>query len=250
MDELFGTTTKWMDVQLQALLHQVPRPRLVRLGGSFAPRFIERSPQQAIVQKLAKIVSGLRAASHLLLAGFLQEQGALCRIIFELEDDVTFLALASRKSPHPPILERYLDAFFEEENAISDLRAGKRVKGRNLVSRKDIVNFIAANSPGITDTSSASNTSLALGHTFSGYIHGASVHIMEMYDATGHRFVTEPAPRHPLVEDHAHDIWNYYYRGILAFQLAAWAIGDENSMRMARDYQVDFERASGERKDF
>lgn len=66
---------------------------------SFVFRFKEKTIQHAIVQKLARVVSGLHAARLLLENGLLQEQGAVLRMIDEFPEDIMFLASTPPRVP-------------------------------------------------------------------------------------------------------------------------------------------------------
>src|SRR5688572_6784656 len=67
-------------------------PQWTQLSDHGVFRYTERTPRQAIVLKLARNVTGLRAARILCLAGLFQEQSALNRMLDEIQDDVTFLS--------------------------------------------------------------------------------------------------------------------------------------------------------------
>ncbi|MCY1551733.1 hypothetical protein D9M68_880820 [compost metagenome] len=44
--------------------------------------------------------------------------------------------------------------------------------------------------------------------------------------------------------EHRADLWNYFYRGIVAFCLAAKAFGDEELFVSIRDFEGEFLRAT------
>jgi hypothetical protein len=74
MDELYLQTLRNMESTLAGLAKRVPPPQRVPILDSFAFRYVEKTIHQAIVQKLARIISGLHAARILLESGFLQER--------------------------------------------------------------------------------------------------------------------------------------------------------------------------------
>jgi hypothetical protein len=248
MEALYSDAIVWMRLQLSVLEGRVPRPKATVVDGHVAYRHVEKTVHQAIIQKLARMTSGLQASSLLLNAGFLQESAALARMVDEYEKDLTFLALASTEQPAPNILQNYLAAFFAEEQSHVSFRQGQRVKGRPLVSRKDIANHIASKTVG--DPFTSSNTSLALSNTFSGYVHAASPHIMEMYDPTKISFEVGPTPDHPLLAHYHHNQWNYYYRGILAFGFASYAFDEPRVREAVNKFKPEFEHRSGDCVDF
>lgn len=234
-----------MDVQLSSLSNAVPSPTPHHEGGKVMQRYSEKTVEQAMVQKLARTISGLRASCILLNDGFLQEQAALCRMVNDFEDDITFLSIAALQSPRPQILNRYLDDFYSEETAAEDFAEGKRVKGRTTVSRKDIANFIAREQQDPTDEFQSSNAALAVGYMMSGYIHAPSQHIMEMYDPQRKRFITDSWPAHPFLRAHLDDIWSYFYRGIVTFGFASHAIGRPDIFEQCMTQLAYFGQVSG-----
>lgn len=60
----------------------------MRHGDSFVFRYEEKTLLQALIQKLARMVSGLHAARLLCDNGFLQEQRALQRMLDEFHEDL------------------------------------------------------------------------------------------------------------------------------------------------------------------
>jgi hypothetical protein len=75
---------------------------------------MERTAQQAIVQKLARIITGLRAAHFLLEQGLLQEQAVIERVIDEFHEDVLFLSYGILKG-ETKNHKSFLIGFYEEE---------------------------------------------------------------------------------------------------------------------------------------
>ncbi len=236
-----------MDEQLQRLAVLVPSPVASSKKGGIAFSFAEQSSHQAIVLRLARTLSGLRAARVLLDQGYCQEQAAICRMVNEFQDDVTFLALASMEEIAPPILTRYLEGFFAPESSADQYRVGDRIKGRPMVSRKDILNYIARQSMSEVDQFGHSNAGLAISFAFSGYVHGAAGHTMEMFDPGLDMFSSKLDKGHPLRRAHEDDIWNYYFRGILAFGYAALAMRDVAAQRDYQEFRGVFEAESGDR---
>ncbi len=84
---------------------QVPPPQLVPWGDNFVFRHVEKTIEQALLQKAARSISTLHAIDVLLLHGHLQEQAALQRILDEISEDIFFLAAAVTNDQ---ITERHL----------------------------------------------------------------------------------------------------------------------------------------------
>ena len=81
MDELFDETVRSMENSHRELAARVHQPKPVGDGSLF--RYVERDVHQALVQKLARVISGLHAVRLLLAHGFVQEQAALQRMLDE-----------------------------------------------------------------------------------------------------------------------------------------------------------------------
>src|SRR5437016_1486823 len=104
-----------MEATVHALSLRVPQPREVPFHDGFAFRYVEKTLHQALVQKLARCVSGLHAARLLSMEGLVQEQGVLQRMLDEVQEDITFLACSVVFNDTTPLHAAYLDAFYEEE---------------------------------------------------------------------------------------------------------------------------------------
>lgn len=83
MDEMYDQVLQFMETSHRAFAALVPQPKAVAFGDGYVFRYHERDIHQALVQKLARVVSGLHAARLLLAHGFLQELGALKRMLDE-----------------------------------------------------------------------------------------------------------------------------------------------------------------------
>lgn len=82
-----------MSDSFQRLESAMPsKPVFCTLSYGKAYRYKEQNISQALIQKLARIQSTLRAIRLLLENGFLQEQAILQRTIDETNQDIAFLA--------------------------------------------------------------------------------------------------------------------------------------------------------------
>ena len=82
--------------------------------------------------------------------------------------------------------------------------------------------------------------------TYSGFVHGASPHIMDMYYGDPPYFHVRGMRGTTLANEHREDLWNYFYRSIGSFVLSAKAFGDEALCQSVLKYMRSFARASGE----
>lgn len=243
MNHLYLEALERMEECLRVFESRVPSPKLVPIGGHLAFRYTEKTILQAIVQKLARLISGLRTALLLLTHGFLQEHGALQRMIDEFREDVTFLSLGVIYGD-TDLHTRYLEAFYQEEFD----KSGDPVNSsqeRPMIPRKKIQAYIAQCEAAAMETTQSILSSRTMSKAYSGFVHGASPHIMEMYGGSPIKFHVPGMLGTPRIKEHERDMWNYFYRGILAFWFAAKAFGDRDLSESIRKYCDHFESDSG-----
>ena len=233
-----------MEAIFRCLEHQVPKPQVVPHREGTALRYAEKSVEQAMIQKLARYLSGLNASDLLLLSGFVQEQAVLLRTLDEIEEDILFLALSVKDSlSDSATLRDYHSAFWEEEfdedkpiiDNAKDRVQVKRKKVRSYINRKLTEN-------GGPDQNKAGPV---IFQTNSGYLHAASPFIMEMCEGPCRTFMISGLLGTHRVGEHAKGIWNYFYRGLTSVALVAVAFRDQSAVNSAYDALARFEHSSG-----
>lgn len=241
-ETLYRPALQNMTRTLHALASRVPAPKQVPYKDSFVLRHVERTIHQAIVQKLARIVSTLTAANLLMAHGFVQEQVALQRILGELHEDVSFMALAAINGELTKLHEDFLTSFFEEEFD-ADTALGSTQK-RQMIPRKKIRAYIARNEGAELDPSTGAELSRTIAKAYSGFVHAASPQIMDMYGGDPPRFHVNGLLGTERHDQYREDIWNYFYRSILAFGFGAKAFGDQHLFEQISAFLVEFERVN------
>ena len=236
--DFFGAL-KWMEQTHTRLLSRVNPPQPVKFGEDVAYRFLEETLQQAILIKLARITSGLRAAYLLLENGLLQEQASLCRMIDEYGEDVLFLSSPLISGERTKYHDQYLEALFKEEIS-SNSPKEEWHRGRNLVPRKRIRSFNSSNGLSSPNPSDQNATAALLGNVYSGYVHAAAVQVLEMYDPFHGKFSLSGLQNSEFFEDHSADILNYFARGFFAYGYAAAAIGETRLAKEAAGIGDEF----------
>lgn len=249
MDALYLETLRHMESTLADLVKRVPVPQRVPILDTFVFRYVEKSILQAIVQKLARIISALYAARILLENGFIQEQEALQRMLDEFQEDVIFLSYAAiNENGLTDLHRRYLEAFFQEEfDKPGDPVASSQ--DRPMIPRKKIRAYIAKIEGGYLDPSRGVAVPRTVSKALSGYVHGASPHIMEMYGGNPPSFHVAGMRESPLYAHHQNDLWNYFYRGICSFGFAVKAFGDGALHVSIQQYLDNFAKESGREHD-
>lgn len=232
-----------MSRTVHGLASRIPRPRRVPYKTSFVFRYVEKTVEQAIVQKLARIVSTLNATYILMTHGFVQEQGALQRILHEMHEDVIFLCCSRIFNDFTPLHQEFLDAFYEEE--FDAETAMDSTQKRPMPSRKKIQAYIVRKEGSGLDPSTGIELSRTITKAYSGYVHAASPHIMDMYGGSPPHFHVDGMPGTERHTEHRQDLWNYFYRSILSFGLAAKVFGDQELFEQIHGFTVKFEEAAG-----
>jgi len=142
MDHLYNEALETMAETFSALARKVGNPTLQPMGNGYVYRYKEKSIYQAIVLKLARVVTGLQAISLLNKTGLLQEQAALQRTLDEFEEDITFLCFGLIFDEITDLHKEYLAAFYEEE--FDDPKSATRsTQKRPMIPRKKIRAFVS-----------------------------------------------------------------------------------------------------------
>lgn len=215
-----------------------------RMGNRYVYRYKVQSIYQAIVQKLARVITSLQALSVLNDVGLLQEQAALQRTVDEFREDVEFLCFGLIFNEMTDLHNEYLAAFYEEEfdNPDSALTSTQK---RTMISRKKIRAFVSKDRGTGYDQNSRIEVGRTISKIYSGYVHGASPQLMELYYGSPPYFHLSGGTDSPFYEDHTEDLINYYYRAILSFAFAAKALGEDGLFEQIRSYSGEFAIASG-----
>lgn len=242
-ESLYEQALKSMDGTIRDLAGLVPEPKKIAFLDSFVYRYSEKTHHQAIVQKLARYLTTLRAAHLLMENGYVQEQATLQRVLDETEEDITFLSFGIVFGEWTQWHEKYLSYFYEED---VDLSTGRTLGlDRPMVLRKKIRAFIARLQGKSENPSGAVDSMRTLSKAYSGYVHAASPHIMDMYGGNPPMFHVCGMRGTPLYEDHRDDLWNYFYRGILAFAFSAKAFGKDELFENIKEFAQVFAESNG-----
>jgi hypothetical protein len=138
-----------------------------------------------------------------------------------------------------------LAAFFQEEldNPTSAIESTQK---RPMVSRKKIRAYLARLQGTGINPSRGTEVMRTVNKLYSGFVHGASPHVMEMYCGDPPHFHVSGMLGTALADEHREDLWNYFYRSIGSFVLSARAFGDEILVQSVLKYMRSFAHARGE----
>lgn len=245
---IYHETNKFLEECFHALEAPVPPPVPRKHGRYWVLRYSEEHHclELAIIQKLARYISGLNASLLLLESGFTQELGAIFRTLDEFQEDMVFLAL--------PIVggievsdthKKYLVNFFQEEFDNPDNPILSTQK-RETIPRKKIWAVIAQSGQSGLNPHDQREVSRTISQTYSGYVHGASCHICEMIGGNLLGYFLSGMDGTQRQAEFAYNYWDYSYRGLISIVLAAKALGNGEIVEKAYKFIEYFESTTGD----
>jgi hypothetical protein len=244
MPYLQAEAVEAMTKAFRRLESAIPQPEQVPHRNSFVFRYANKGIHEALLQKLARCISGLNAVAILLGAGYVQEVGVLFRTLDEIQEDIFFLATAETNGAKTERHTQYLEAFYAEA-VFSRPDGSLEVPKPNLVPRKKIrahtMNTIGQG----VDVSQALTTSESIGTAYSGYVHAASENIMDMYGGNPPHFHLQGMRGTPRIASYSRDAENYVYRGLMAAIVVAKAFGDASLVEAMYKFLGQYESANG-----
>ena len=232
-----------LDQCVQGLSSSFPLPRRVMIHGRPAFRHLETDELLLSFLKLVKIASHNNAAIVLLREGYVQEVYALCRMIDEACEDILFVAtpLGEDGQPSPHQLTFY-EEFFQEEFTGPDLVQSHQ--SRDRVPRQKVragINRIGGNGDE-RDPNRVLKIGRVLSGTFSGFVHGPYVHIMELFGGVPPRFHTRGMLGTPRLQECLGNHVNYVFRSLLAVEGVGHRTHREDVVYNALDLNIALAR--------
>lgn len=224
--DFFQFVLKVLEGAFRQIEKRVPPPKRVQWGTSFVFRYAEQTIQQAIVQKLARMISGLHAIHVLLERGLFQEQGMVQRAIEEINEDISFLTLAVIYNDVTERHNEFLRLFYAEEFSDPSDIVGSHTS-RGMTKREKIQAYIHSKTVPDADLARAAKVSKVLTKAYSGFVHAASPHIMDMYGGYPAGFDIDGSNREYRSVAARRDAANYFFRAVIAMAYAAKAFADE-----------------------
>lgn len=218
-----------MEEMLAAFEARLAPPVLTAKGDRRVFRYEDKSAPQAIVQKIARVVSGIRAVDILMERGYLQEGAALIRVISEMIEDIRFLSKAILTRDASEFLKTYLRVFYEEAIPGHDDVVAELNRKRTRISRRQVRDADARYNDELKilqDELPTAQLSRALTNLFSEFVHGGSSQIMDMYGGNPPRFHVAGMPGTPPQADYQRYFDEVILSAAHAFSLSAVAFGD------------------------
>lgn len=219
-------------------------PQRVSHSKSFVFRYERKGIHEALLQKLARSISGLNAIAVLLNSGYVQEVGVIFRTLDEIHEDIFFLATAETNAAKSERHDQYLKAFYSEA-IFSRPKDNLDITKPNMVPRKKIRAHTMNTLGRGVNTSKALAAGESIGTAYSGYVHAASENIMEMYGGDPPHFHLTGMRGTPRISAFAKDAQNYIYRGLMATIATAKAFGDGPLSDELYKFLAAYESANG-----
>ncbi|MBU1138751.1 MAG: hypothetical protein KKA76_07235 [Proteobacteria bacterium] len=217
------------------------QPEFVELSLGKAYRYQEQNVFQALLQKLAKVQSTARGAYCLLQNGFVQEQAILHRAIDEFNEDILFLAYGITTDEVTDLHNRYLEAFWEEEIDESGNPLDSK-QNRPMIPRKKIRAYIARIEGPDLGESRGVQLYKTISKAYSGFVHGASPQIMDMYGGNPPHFHIKGMKQTPRIQENTEDFINYIYRTFMSHMFVAKAFGNAKLLYELDKHKLEIEQ--------
>jgi hypothetical protein len=166
------------------------------------------------------------------------------RLVDEYNEDVTFLVLGMVKNQIEPAHIQFRDSLFAEDFLDPEDIVGSQQR-RNLVPRRKIRAYIARVGDASGNPHREIEVAEAIGSAYSGFVHGAAPHVLDMYGGDPPRFHLNGMSNTPRRQQHLRDAWNYVYRTLLSFEAVAHAFEARQVVENVRGATEEFRRRSG-----
>lgn len=220
--EAFDQILPMLRNAFRLLENKLSPPVLRKVYDRIYPRHHEKSASYAALQKLARYLSGLRALQILLSYRMLQEDGVIKRTLDELQEDIIFLVMDPINPEESALRERFLTAFYQEEfdETVPPIDS---TRTRDQIRRKKIRAYIERRQASAVPK--GKQAASIVYQAYSGYVHAASPHIMEMCSFNSLRFSLDGSENVELFESHVRDAVNYFVQGFYVVAAMASKLG-------------------------
>jgi hypothetical protein len=242
IDSYLENTLSDLGTLYHEMADEIEAPVFTDIGGYRAWRYQRLSESLVCFLKGVKVVSSLNASMTLLRAGYVQEIGALCRMIDDYCNEIFFLLLPQDGKNFSKAQFQFLSDFFQEEFDKPTNPLGSTQKRVNVPVRKIHATFgrIAKSEINPSDAQELLRTTH---QAFSGYVHGAYPHIMEMFGGTrphlNGMFGT------PRIDEWRGQLIGYVYRALMASVFVAIKLGLNDMEATVRKLLEKFETDTG-----
>lgn len=192
-----------------------------------------------------KTISTLNACVVLLRYGYTQEIGALCRMADDFCNEILFLLTPQGDSGNFSNNQiRFLENFYQEEFDKPSDPLNSTQKRRTVPVRK-IHSSFGKLATGELNPSDAQELLRTTHQAFSGYVHGAYTHIMEMCGGNPPHFHVSGMLGTPRIDEWRGQLIGYIQRLIIASVFVAHKLDVNDLEAPLRALLEDFEKSTG-----
>lgn len=230
-----------MEEHFRSLHTVIEKPEYIKISNRNVFRYTNKTVNIAMIQLMARIISGLNSANLLIGHGLVQECNVLYRTLDEFQENITFLSKALLDNNITPLHQKYLDNFFEEEFDNVD-SAFHSTQKRDLIPRDKIRAFIASMDENPVNRSDAQKNLETIDKFYSGFVHGTSTHIIDMYSDNPSKYsvrgLSEEAPSVAIAQ---RDFEEYLYQSIFSMLTIALSFSETEIYEKILSLRYDFE---------
>jgi hypothetical protein len=201
-----------LDELHQTFAGMVPAPVRITRPEGFVYRYAEKTPQQFSVVKLARVLSGIRAAHLLIENGFLQEATVIQRGVDEASEDILFVVYAHTKGEFTKDHIAFLRRFWAEQASAGGHLQRPKIRDYITTTEAEL---------GLGEAGVILQPMKQIYGLYSNYTHATSACVMEMYDGRPPKWQLKGNLKSAFMHDHQFDIRNQYFRGTTAFAFSA-----------------------------
>lgn len=238
--EYLSETLRKLQVHYDVLFSYLPPPVRTRIGSNVYFRHPEKSDALLCCLKGVKLISTLNAALVLLRSGYTQEIGALCRMADDFFYEILFFTEPIQENGSSKDQLKMLEDFFKEEFENPDDLLGS-AQNRDTVPRRKINAAFGKLTNDQINPHDAQITAGIVHKAFSGYVHGAYPHIMEIYGGQPPRYHMAGMLGTPRIREWENQLVTYVYRAIMVTELNSSRLGAESNERQLRQLLIEYE---------
>lgn len=196
-----------------------------------------------------KSISTLNACLVLLEDGYTQEIGALCRMVDDFCNEILFMIAPANGDEHSADQIRFMEDFYQEEfDQPANLFAS--TQKRATVRVQKVHSTIAKLARDELNPSDAQEVFRKIHQTFSGYIHGAYPHIMELYGGSPASFHLTGMLGTPRIPEYRSHIVGYVYGLIMVSIFVCRRLNVDYMEQPLRLLLQEFEQTTGSKSVF
>jgi len=222
----------------------VPKPVFTDISGEGQYRYQKHTGHHVAFLKGVRVVSGLNVCLFLLKGGFVQEAMVIVRTLDDFLNEMLFILENVDSGTLDNHQRKFIEDFFQEEfkNPRNPLLNETR---RDTVPKKKIWASVARQMGSYSNPSDLQKMLQVTNDAFSGYVHGAYPHIMEMFGGSPPKFHVAGTHVAPRIRMCIGQIQVYTQRAITSFEVLAKSLGSKELFEFLHKTREYFEKQTG-----